>query len=160
MFNICSNIILIKGHSASHFLSVNVILLVLCNVCLCLSAFTDPGTVPSRRYLHQKYRNAIDSPAQLSTDFVYKWLITHNGHFTDLKHCQQCLIARPLRAVHCMVCGSCVEKLDHHCPWVGNCIGKRNYRYFIGLVHALVLHVLLIIIAGLYNLAITTTQID
>lgn len=50
--------------------------------------------------------------------------------FIELKYCTMCHLEIPLRAKHCKKCDQCVATHDHHCPWVGNCIGERNKGIF------------------------------
>ncbi|KAL6603056.1 hypothetical protein ACP70R_043417 [Stipagrostis hirtigluma subsp. patula] len=73
----------------------------------------------------------LDNPALLS------------GNWSQL--CITCKIVRPVRSKHCSTCDRCVEQFDHHCPWVSNCIGKKNkWEFFMFLT----LEVFAMIITG------------
>ena len=50
--------------------------------------------------------------------------------FIELKFCTVCHLEMPLRTKHCKQCDQCVATHDHHCPWIGTCIGERNKAHF------------------------------
>ncbi|KAF9529851.1 DHHC palmitoyltransferase-domain-containing protein [Crepidotus variabilis] len=47
------------------------------------------------------------------------------------RYCGMDEIVKPGRTHHCRSCGTCVLKYDHHCPWIGQCVGARNHKFFI-----------------------------
>ena len=49
----------------------------------------------------------------------------------ELPHCMHCQARQVARAKHCHDCGRCVRRLDHHCWWLGNCVGAGNHRLFV-----------------------------
>ena len=81
------------------------------------------------------------------------------GHILKYNFCYSCYLFRPPRTSHCAVCDNCVERFDHHCLWLGTCIGKNNYKYFYTLLGSLNLNSILQIIFCAYVLSFEIKKI-
>lgn len=69
--------------------------------------FSDPGAVPH------------DLPQMESEDGA------------PHRQCKWCNAPKPTSAIHCGTCARCVVRMDHHCPWVNNCVAMFNQKYFL-----------------------------
>lgn len=74
--------------------------------------FTDPGSVPKGNATEEAINQLLPSDSPIIK-------------------CVKCNSIKPSRAHHCSVCKRCVRKMDHHCPWINNCVGEDNQKYFI-----------------------------
>mgnify|MGYP001807293799 CR=1 FL=1 len=51
-------------------------------------------------------------------------LVVPQYAYSHLRYCWSCRGPQPAEAQHCHVCGCCVVDLDHHCPFIANCVGR------------------------------------
>lgn len=107
-----------RGAVESIVFQIITIMLVLCYV-RCVLVY--PGEVPDKTEwwfdANQKSHN-VQMP-----------MVERKGDGT-LRNCRRCGKYKPDRCHHCSVCGVCILKMDHHCPWIYNCVGFHNYKFF------------------------------
>ncbi len=91
--------------------------------------------------------------------FVFKTALTHTKvvmnkkkNMEDSGYCNICKVYyNPKNKVeHCNFCKVCVEKMDHHCVWVGKCVAKNNTFYFYGMIANICILYAYIIICGIF----------
>lgn len=86
------------------------------------AAFMEPGIIP---------RSETTPASAFNYPDITERIIVYEHRPLLVKYCTTCRIWRPPRASHCSICDNCVLRFDHHCPWLGNDIGLRNYRTFL-----------------------------
>lgn len=103
------------------------LIMILCYVSYFLACWVDPGKLEKgcdrAKVIHALKRFKFDG-------VIYQ----------KNNKCRTCLIEKPARSKHCSMCGFCVEKFDHHCVWINQCVGLHNYKYFLSFLflHAVI----------------------
>lgn len=99
-----------------------------------ITAFSDPGIIP-------RSPSTVEDDMPWSTKKPPPFKKVNVGtQRIKVKYCATCRVYRPPRAIHCSICDNCIERFDHHCPWIGNCIGRRNYKFFLFFVYSLLIN--------------------
>ena len=90
---------------------------------------SDPGTVADSSWMEKCMSPDEVSIAQRAAKEPTAGWGGYDIH--QVKYCKKCDLYRPPRSMHCRQCKKCVLRMDHHCPWIQNCVGAGNTKFFI-----------------------------
>lgn len=97
---------------------------------LFLTGCKDPGVIPRQ----PPPSMGADAPIR-SLPRTREVSVPSTGRSVTVRWNDSTNFYQPPRAHHCSVNDDCIERFDHHCPWVGTTIGRRNYRNFLLFVY-------------------------
>ena len=119
--------ILLPYFNSNIFSSIYIIVSAFVFILYISLSFSNPG-----KMINNEYNDLLD--------------IVEKGNDAE-DFCPYCLVKNNFRSKHCLICQNCIDEFDHHCFWVGNCIGKNNYiLFFIFLIY--------ILLNTLYNIGV------
>ncbi|KAG0645995.1 Palmitoyltransferase SWF1 [Hyphodiscus hymeniophilus] len=90
------------------------ILVILPYTFLWISAASDPGYITPANHSHKM------------TLYPYDFTVFYPG-----QACHTCHLLKPARSKHCSICKHCISKMDHHCIFINNCVGRGNQHWFL-----------------------------
>jgi len=137
---------------APYLLFVVAVVLLWTIVSLVSVGWSDPGIIP-RQTVEDAIRIAREwsGDNSISSDRKPPDTISRlvDGSTVAYRYCKTCHVYKPPRASHCSDCDNCVLEFDHHCPFVANCIGQRNYGAFNAFLFSVVA-LIISVLAGVF----------
>lgn len=126
-----------------------------------LAGAKDPGIIPAT-YLSNQAKKVVNRRYVTINSKRHRinYLTSNGSHLSRLKYCETCHIFRSENSAHCNICNNCVAGFDHHCVWLGTCVGKRNYRYFFVFVTSIVFSTMFTIAVCISHLILNSRKID
>lgn len=129
---------------------VTLVLGILALIFLFITGCMDPGILPRKAPNEDFAAERIPKTRDVQV----------NGHSVTVRYNETCNFYQPPRAHHCSVNDNCIEKFDHHCPWVGTTIGLRNYRFFLSFIFTASLLCIYIIATGVLALKLAHDDLE
>ncbi|KAG9508693.1 Histone-lysine N-methyltransferase NSD2, partial [Fragariocoptes setiger] len=101
--------------------------------------FSEIAIVTAKFYLSPEATEQMSrAPTEQHRDAILAFVVRNNNlpvtcrtYSGSYRYCDRCNLIKPDRAHHCSICRICVLKMDHHCPWINNCVSFNNYKFFV-----------------------------